>query len=128
MIVENFGGSIALKSVVGQGSTFTFVVALEELCDEDDIGESRCKNPLNMRYPKQQHTYNVDRIYDDAAFTQWTEVREDEAPINLIVHEDLPDQIESRDNALEGSNIIEEPDIEAKTRVNFAVDVTPSQF
>ena len=48
MIVENFNGGIALKSEIGKGSTFTFVIALNELCDDEDVGESRCRNPLNI--------------------------------------------------------------------------------
>ena len=60
MIVENFDGGIALKSEIGKGSAFTFVIALEEPCDEEHVGESRLRNPLAIKYPRLKHTYKVD--------------------------------------------------------------------
>lgn len=57
LIVENFDGGIALKSEVGKGTTFTFVVALEEVCEEENVGESRCRNPLLVKYPKLKQAY-----------------------------------------------------------------------
>ena len=62
MIVEKFDGGIALKSEYGEGSTFTFVVALEELSEEGKSGESRCKNPRSTKYPKLKQTYIVEII------------------------------------------------------------------
>jgi len=101
MIVENFGGGIALESKKDSGSTFTFVVALEELCEEENVGESRCRNPLNIKYPRLKKTYKVDivRNRDDyPAFTQWSAVNEDELPINAIIQRNVPDKLGSRDD------------------------------
>lgn len=102
MIVEKFGGGIALESKKDSGSTFTFVVALEELCEEENVGESRCRNPINIRYPRLKKTYKVDivRNRDDyPAFTQWSAVNEDELPINEIIQRNVPDKLESRDDS-----------------------------
>ena len=38
LIVENFDGGITLKSEVNKGTSFTFVVALGEVCDEENVG------------------------------------------------------------------------------------------
>lgn len=50
MIIENFDGGIALESELGKGSSFTFVIPLEEFCEEDYVGESRCKSPHARKY------------------------------------------------------------------------------
>ena len=51
MIVEKFGGNIGLKSEVGIGSNFTFVVAVEKLSSAQ-IKINRIKNPITRSHPK----------------------------------------------------------------------------
>ena len=50
-IVQYFGGNIICKSIWGQGTTFTFLFALEERQILDQSVQ-RFKNPIMKLYPK----------------------------------------------------------------------------
>lgn len=51
MIVEKFGGNINLKSEVGRGSSFTFVIALEKITNTHSKIK-RCLNPVQRFHQK----------------------------------------------------------------------------
>ena len=101
MIAENFEGAIALRSSQDEkdhGTTFTFVIALEELAEEEN-GEdgSRCKNPTIYNYPKIKHIYKVTVKVDESspeAFNLWSEVKESEEALPYLHSQnDMPDEI-----------------------------------
>ena len=52
MIVEQFGGLITCKSVWGEGTSFIFLIALDDSEDSSQEKDFRCRNPIKKVYQK----------------------------------------------------------------------------
>jgi signal transduction histidine kinase len=66
MIVQQLGGDIDCESIWLEGSTFTFLIALNEM-KEQDITVQRYRNPLRKNYPKLKiHMKEDDLVCDKA--------------------------------------------------------------
>ncbi len=52
MIVEQFGGLITCKSVWGEGTSFIFLIALDDSEDSAHKKDFRCRNPIKKIYQK----------------------------------------------------------------------------
>ena len=52
MICQQFGGDIFCFSEWGKGTTFTFLIALDELLEENTEKETRIRNPTFKYYAK----------------------------------------------------------------------------
>ena len=67
MILEQFDGAINLKSRLGVGTKFTFVIATEIL-KEQDTKVKRIRNPQGKTYPKISLKYNLQIEKDKRSF------------------------------------------------------------
>jgi hypothetical protein len=52
MIVEQFGGLITCKSEWGEGTSFIFLIALDDGEDSAHEKDFRCRNPILKVYQK----------------------------------------------------------------------------
>jgi hypothetical protein len=52
MIVEQFGGLITCKSKWGEGTSFIFLIALDDSEDSSQEKDFRCRNPIKKVYQK----------------------------------------------------------------------------
>ena len=65
MIVEQFGGLITCKSKWGQGTSFIFLIALDNSEDTAKEANLRCRNPIKKVYMSiKVKEYNDDKFYD----------------------------------------------------------------
>ena len=60
MIVEEFGGVITCKSKWGEGTSFIFLIALDNNVDAKEQ-DSRCRNPIRKVYQK----FSINMVKDN---------------------------------------------------------------
>ena len=58
MIVEQFGGLITCKSEWGEGTSFIFLIALDDGEDSAHEKDFRCRNPILKVYQKIKFNQN----------------------------------------------------------------------
>ena len=60
MIVEHFGGMITCKSKWGEGTSFIFLIALDDSEDTSEESNLRCNYPIKKFYMKIKLKQNQD--------------------------------------------------------------------
>jgi len=88
MIVEQFGGLITCKSEWGKGTTFIFLIALDDSEDSSQEKDFRCRNPIKKVYQKIKINHNItdgklrDILEENSFMLKYENENDDESKLN----------------------------------------------